>query len=67
VPTPPFEPDDVRRLHALEQLGGVAAQMAVVVGDFYHALVRQDVPPPQAATLAGVLLRAIVDRSAGEA
>lgn len=64
-PPPPFDPDDVRRLHALEQLGGVAAQMAGVVGDFYHALVRQDVPPPQAAALAGILLRAIVDRHDG--
>jgi hypothetical protein len=49
-------------LHALEQLGGVAAQMAGVVADFYHTLVRQGVPSAEAATLAGVLLRAIVDR-----
>jgi len=61
-PAPPFDPDDVRRLHALEQLGGVAAQMAGVVADFYHTLVRQGVPSAEAATLAGVLLRAIVDR-----
>jgi hypothetical protein len=67
VPRPPLTPDDVRRLHALEQLSGVAAQIAVVAGDFYHALVRQDVPPPHAATLAGALVRAILDRSAGDA
>jgi hypothetical protein len=64
VPPPPLNPDDVRRLHALEQLGGVAAQMATVVSQFYHALVREGVPSPDAASLAGILLRAIMDRSA---
>lgn len=47
------DPDVVRRLHALEQLGGVAASIASVAAAFYRQLERDGVPPDAAARITG--------------
>lgn len=57
---PPRRPEDARRTHSIDQLGGISRDLAVPVAAFYRALRADKIERDDAIALTGEYLRQLL-------